>query len=99
LTGAISGLVAAMILSFLFSLLAGVVPSDVFYLNWIQAVALGAFIGVFGQLGDLAESLLKRDANVKDSNTIPGIGGVLDLLDSLLFTIPIVYLFLRTSSI
>jgi phosphatidate cytidylyltransferase len=53
---------------------------------------LGAFLGVCGQLGDLAESLLKRDCQVKDTGKlIPGLGGVLDVMDSLLFTAPLFY--------
>nr|MCH9703285.1 phosphatidate cytidylyltransferase [Chlamydiota bacterium] len=40
-------------------------------------------------------SLLKRDANVKDSNTLPGVGGILDMTDSMLFTSPVLYIFLR----
>lgn len=55
---------------------------------------LGFCIGILAQLSDLAESLLKRDAGVKDSGQIPGLGGVLDVLDSLLFTIPFVYFYL-----
>ena len=53
-------------------------------------------LGVIGQIGDLAESLFKREAGVKDSGQyFPGIGGILDLLDSLLFNAPIMYLYLR----
>ena len=54
--------------------------------------ALGLFLGVCGQLGDLAESLLKRDCQIKDtSRLLPGLGGVLDVMDSLLFTAPLFY--------
>ena len=54
-----------------------------------QVLALGLVVGVVGQVGDLAESLLKREAGLKDSsNVIPGHGGVLDRLDSLYFVLP-----------
>jgi phosphatidate cytidylyltransferase len=59
------------------------------------ALAVGFIVGTFGQLGDLVESLLKRDAGVKDSSTlIPGHGGVFDRFDSLLLVSPLVYLYL-----
>ncbi len=59
-------------------------------------LALGVLIGILGQLGDLAESLIKRDTGVKDSGALPGLGGVLDVIDSLLFTTPVVYAYATT---
>jgi len=59
----------------------------------IAWLTYGVLIGVVGLLGDLAESLLKRDLGRKDSsNWMPGFGGVLDLLDSILFAAPVAYL-------
>jgi phosphatidate cytidylyltransferase len=65
-----------------------------FLLSGKEALVLGAMIGLFGQLGDLAESLLKRDAKVKDSSCFPGLGGMLDMVDSILFSSLFLYLFL-----
>lgn len=60
-----------------------------------QATMMGAFFGGMGQLGDLSESLIKRDCMVKDSGKfLPGMGGVLDLIDSLLFSVPAFYLYM-----
>ncbi len=59
-------------------------------------IVLGLFLGVLAQVGDLAESLLKRDCGVKDSGAIlPGFGGMFDLIDSLLFTAPIFYFYVE----
>jgi len=60
-----------------------------------HALAVGAIIGVVGQFGDLAESALKRDLDIKDSGTIiPGHGGILDRCDALLFAMPAAYYYL-----
>ncbi len=93
--GAIAGFFAAVGASVVLYLLGQKFSNGMFDLSLADSIWMGMLIGIVGQVGDLAESLLKRDATVKDSNNLPGIGGVLDLLDSLLFTAPIVYLFLR----
>jgi len=65
-------------------------------MTYLHAVILGVILSVTAVLGDLIESLFKREAGVKDSGRFfPGIGGILDLLDSLLFNAPIMYLYLR----
>jgi phosphatidate cytidylyltransferase len=59
-------------------------------------LVVAAFVALIGQMGDLAESFLKRDAQIKDiSNIIPGHGGILDRFDSLLFVAPVVYYYLK----
>jgi phosphatidate cytidylyltransferase len=93
--GAIAGFFSAVIVSLLMHYIGRQFFNGNFGLSFTESIWLGMLIGVFGQIGDLAESLLKRDAVVKDSNTLPGLGGVLDMVDSLLFTTPIVYFFIR----
>jgi phosphatidate cytidylyltransferase len=65
-------------------------------MTWMHAVILGLLLGLAAVVGDLIESIFKREAGIKDSGKFfPGIGGILDLLDSLLFNAPIMYLYLR----
>jgi len=65
-------------------------------MNRLHAVILGVVLSICAVVGDLIESIFKREAGVKDSGRLfPGIGGILDLLDSLLFNAPIMYFYLR----
>lgn len=87
--GAFAGFIGALLAFLLMRVL--VLP----YMSLSQALVCGTIVGVVGQLGDLAESLLKRDAGVKDSSTIiPGHGGVLDRFDSILAVSPVLFLYL-----
>jgi phosphatidate cytidylyltransferase len=83
---------------FLFAIAAAWVARAWFapYLSPFDALAIGVLVGVFAQVGDLVESLLKREAKHGDSSDlIPGHGGVLDRFDSLYFAAPIVYYYLK----
>ncbi len=65
-------------------------------MSWWQALLFGAAFAVIGQMGDLAESLMKRDAGQKDSsNRVPGYGGILDVIDSPLVAAPFGYVVFR----
>ncbi len=71
-------------------------PAELTLPLW-QIFFMGAFFGGLGQLGDLSESLIKRDCGVKDSGKLlPGMGGVLDVIDSLLFSAPAFYLYMSS---
>lgn len=90
--GSIAGLIASLGVFYLF-----------YHQGWLgdyfsmkDAIVFGIITGVFGQIGDFAESLLKRDADVKDSGTLlQGHGGVLDRFDSLIFATPLTYLYIH----
>jgi len=89
--GAIGGLLGSVLAGGVFARLwLSGVPE--FALSWPVGVALSLPIAIVGQVGDLAESVIKRDAGVKDSSRLlPGHGGVLDRLDALFFTVPLTY--------
>jgi phosphatidate cytidylyltransferase len=71
-------------------------PGHLSALTWTHATILGLLLGFGAVVGDLAESIIKRSTDVKDSGRLlPGIGGALDLVDSLLFTAPLLFFYLR----
>ena len=76
--------------------LLAIMPQKLSYLTMGHAVVLGAVLGFAAIIGDLAESIIKRNCDVKDSGSmLPGIGGALDLIDSILFTAPLLFFYLR----
>ena len=91
------GFGGAIVISTLVSVACAHFLRDKLYgMNLLHAVILGVLLSVAAVVGDLIESIFKREAKVKDSGQwFPGIGGILDLLDSLLFNAPLMYLYLR----
>lgn len=86
--GSVGGVAGAMIAAYGFG--------SWFQIPWHHAIVIGALVGVVGQLGDLAESALKREMDADDSgNALPGHGGLLDRIDSLLFAGPVVFAYIR----
>ena len=86
--GAIGGLLGATLVGVSFGLW--------IHLPWHHSLAIGLIAGLAGQIGDLFESALKREIGIKDfGQLMPGHGGMLDRVDSLLFVIPLAYLYLR----
>ena len=91
-SGAVGGLVVSMIVAWLYARGVLVPVARLGFTPW-GALLFGAIVSVAAQVGDLFESLIKREAGVKDSSRIiPGHGGILDRFDSLLFVLPVAYL-------
>ena len=89
----IEGAIGGTAMCVLFCLIFGIF---VFHLAWYHALVIGLLIAGFAQIGDLCESMIKRDAGVKDSSDIiPGHGGFLDRTDSYILTIPVIYYYLE----
>ena len=89
--GAIAGIIGSVIVSVIVTHITPVPARMVADSVWI-----GLGIGLLAQLGDLCESMLKRNGDVKDSGSyIPGMGGALDLLDSVLFNAPALYYYIK----
>jgi phosphatidate cytidylyltransferase len=78
-----------------FSVLGAISCKSFLSFTYPQLLGMGLFFGILAQVGDLSESLMKRDCQVKDSGGIfPGLGGVLDTVDSLLFASPVFYFYM-----
>ena len=93
-SGAVGGLVASMLVAWAYGRGVLVPVAHLGFSPW-GALTFGLLISVAAQVGDLFESLLKRDAKMKDSShIIPGHGGILDRFDSLLFVLPVAYVLL-----
>jgi len=85
--GAVGGLI--------FSVLGAFISKPFLNVTHLHIIFIGISLGILAQLGDLSESLMKRDCQVKDSGRIlPGMGGALDFIDSLLFTAPAFYFYM-----
>ncbi len=88
----IEGFVGGLIFSMIFSYILSTYFINLTFLNWL---IIALIVSIFGTIGDLIESMFKREANLKDSsNLIPGHGGFLDRLDSFIFAIPFIFIYI-----
>lgn len=80
----------------LFAIFGAIITGHIIHLNIVHSLIAGILCTLFAQLGDLSESLIKRDAGVKDSgNILPGHGGFLDRTDSYVLTVPVIYYYFK----
>ena len=92
--GFVAGIISAFVFAFMLNLLIGAIWNFRLLTDWKDILVYGIIVGIFGQLGDLMESNLKRDFQVKDtSKLLPGHGGILDRFDSLMVSAPILYFY------
>jgi len=86
--GALGGVILSIMVAF--------ASKPLLHFSYLHLVWLAVALNILGQLGDLSESLIKRDCGVKDSgNILPGMGGMLDVIDSLLFAAPVFYFYMN----
>lgn len=97
--GLIGGVALAVLTGMILTSIPYLMEHNAGFLSFSDSFFLCLLIGILAQFGDLSESLIKRDAKVKDSNQLPGLGGVLDIVDSLVFTVPLMYLYLSLQTI
>jgi phosphatidate cytidylyltransferase len=90
------GTIGGILLSTIIVTILGCIINNAKILEWYQWTSIAAICGIFGTLGDLLESKIKRTAEIKDSgNIMPGHGGFLDRFDSLLIATPIVWVYIK----
>lgn len=86
--GAIGGFICSILSSLCFKIFLPHIP-------FVHLFVLGIVLSIIGQMGDLVESLIKRECNVKDSGIMPGLGGILDIFDSMIFSVPFLYYYIN----
>lgn len=91
--GAVAGLIASVVGTLAVVAIGAKLSNGPPAMSWLAAGVFGLTVGALAMLGDLVESLVKRDCQQKDaSDLVPGFGGVLDVMDSLLFSAPLAFL-------